>query len=114
MKFIDIFVKVLKNFGDFKTRSNRAEFWIFVLVNFIISFLIGMLSFTLSYIFSLIIIIPSFAVGARRMHDIGKSGWTQLWWLLPIIGWIYIIILYAKEGEASANKWGAVPEATEL
>ncbi len=114
MKFIDIFVEVLKNFGDFKTRSNRAEFWIFVLVNFIISILIGMFSSTLNFIFSLVVLVPSLAVGARRMHDIGKSGWTQLWVLLPIIGWIYIIILYAKEGETSANKWGEVPETTEL
>ncbi len=114
MKFIEIFVEVLQNFGDFKTRSSRAEFWIFVLVNFIISVLIGMFSNTLSYLYSLVILVPSLAVGARRMHDIGKSGWTQLWLLLPIIGWIYIIILYGKEGETSANKWGEVPENTEL
>ncbi len=114
MKFIEIFVEVLKKFGDFKTRSNRAEFWIFVLIYVVVNTLIGMLSFTLSYVFSLLMLVPSLAVGARRMHDIGKSGWTQLWSLLPIIGWIYIIILYTKEGEATANKWGEVPEVIEL
>ncbi len=113
MKFIEIFVEVLKNFGDFKTRTNRTDFWIFILISIVLSMLIGMLSFTLSYVFNLIILIPSLAVGARRLHDIGKSGLTQLW-MLTIVGIIYLIILWAQEGENVANKWGEVPEVTEL
>lgn len=112
MKFINIFVEVLKKFGDFKTRSNKTEFWVFILVSIVVSFLIGLLgSYTLSSLYSLIIFIPSLAVGARRLHDIGKSGWTQLW-IITIIGIIYLIILWIKDGDPSANKWGEVPEET--
>lgn len=114
MKFINIFVEVLKNFGDFKTRTNRADFWIFILVSIIISILLGAFSYRLSYLYSLIIIVPSLAVGTRRLHDIGKSGWTQLWLLLPLIGLIYLIILFAKEGEKTDNKWGEVPKTTDI
>ncbi len=113
MKFINIFVDVLKKYGDFKTRSNRAEFWIFVLVNFIISILLGMVQFKvffyLGIIYSLVVLVPGLAVSVRRLHDIGKSGWNLLWAFLPIIGWIYLLILYIREGEPQANKWGEVP-----
>ncbi len=113
MKFINIYLDVLKKFGDFKSRSNRAEFWIFVLVNFIISFLLGLVRlgdyFSLGSIYSLVVLVPSLAVSVRRLHDIGKSGWNILWGFLPIIGWIYLIILHIKEGEPQANKWGEVP-----
>ncbi len=113
MKFINIYLDVLKKFGDFKTRSNRAEFWIFVLVNFIISILLGLVKFnayfSLGTIYSILVIVPGLAVGARRLHDIGKSGWNQLWMFLPIIGVIYLIILWIREGEPQANKWGEVP-----
>ncbi len=106
MDYINTFIEVLKKFGDFKTRSGRAEFWIFFFGCIIINIVVGFFSNYLSSIIGLVLAVPSLAVGARRMHDIGKSGWTQLWWLLPIIGWVYIIILYAKEGEIMENKWG--------
>lgn len=115
MKFLNIYLEVLKNFGDFKTRSNKTEFWVFVLINIVVSFVIGLLnSYTLNSLYSLAILVPGLAVGTRRLHDIGKSGWTQLWMFLPIIGWIYLILLFIKEGETQANQWGEVPEKIEL
>ncbi len=113
MQFINIFVEALKKFGDFNTRSNRAEFWTFFFMCVIISFILGMVSHTVSSVFSLVILVPSLAVGARRLHDIGKSGWTQLW-ILTIVGIIYLIILWAQEGESAKNKWGQVPEIIEV
>lgn len=106
MEIIDHYKAVFQKFSDFKTRSSRPEFWYFVLGNIILSFLFGLVSQNLSFLYSLVILIPSLAVGARRLHDIGKSGWTQLWALLPIIGWIYLIVLFAKEGDIEENKWG--------
>lgn len=115
MKFLNIYLEVLKNFGDFKTRSNKTEFWVFVLINIVVSFVIGLLnSYTLNSLYSLAILVPGLAVGTRRLHDIGKSGWTQLWMFLPIIGWIYLILLFIKEGETQANQWGEVPKKIEL
>lgn len=114
MKFFNIFVNVLKNFGDFKSRSNKTEFWVFILVSIILSFILGLLhSHILNLIYSLVIFVPSIAVGARRLHDIGKSGWTQLW-MITIVGIVYLIVLWIKDGEASANKWGNVPKKIEL
>ncbi len=53
----------------------------------------------ISNIYTLGILIPSFAVGARRMHDVGKSGWFQL---IPI----YNIILFVTEGDKGDNQYG--------
>lgn len=114
MNYINLYVEVLKKFGDFKTRSTRAEFWVFVLVNIIVSVLIGLISQNLSYIYSLVVLVPSLAVGARRLHDIGKSGWLQLLGLIPLIGAIVLIIWWAQEGHQETNKWGDVPASLDV
>ena len=53
--------------------------------------------------------IPSIAVGARRLHDIGKSGWLQLLGIIPIVGLIILIVWWAKEGDKEDNAFGAAP-----
>lgn len=63
----------------------------------------------LNGIVALATLIPSFAVGARRLHDINRSGWWQLLWIIPVIGWIVVIIFLAQEGESTDNQYGVVP-----
>ena len=52
---------------------------------------------------------PSLAVGSRRLHDIGRSGWWQLLLLIPLVGLIVLIVWWAKEGEQAPNTWGPNP-----
>ena len=113
------YLKVLKeHYLDFNSRARRTEFWMFTLINILISSGLSLLDlaagttfFTLiSSIYSLLVFIPSIAVSVRRLHDIGKSGWYYLLVLLPIIGWIWLIILFATEGENKPNKWGENPK----
>jgi uncharacterized membrane protein YhaH (DUF805 family) len=54
-------------------------------------------------------LIPGLAVGVRRLHDAGKSGWMYLVGLIPLAGFIWLIVLWAKEGEPGENKWGPNP-----
>nr|MCR4941427.1 DUF805 domain-containing protein [Campylobacter sp.] len=58
----------------------------------------------LSLIFSLLSTIPSFAVGARRLHDIDKSGWWQLLILIPLIGFVVLIVFFAQKGSDGPNR----------
>jgi uncharacterized membrane protein YhaH (DUF805 family) len=113
------YLKVLKeHYLDFNSRARRTEFWIFTLINILISwglslldFVVGTTFFTLiSTIYSLLVFIPSIAVSVRRLHDIGKSGWYYLLVFLPIIGWIWLIVLFAMEGENKPNEWGENPK----
>lgn len=61
----------------------------------------------LGIIVSLALFIPSLALGTRRLHDTGKSGWWQLLWIIPIIGWIVIIVFLAQETSPADNQFGA-------
>ena len=61
-----------------------------------------------SSIVSLVFVIPGFAAGSRRLHDIGKSGWWQLLWIIPIIGWILLIIWLATNTKSEGDKYNLI------
>ena len=108
MNIINWYIKVLKQYTDFNGRARRAEYWYFVLANFIVSIIIGLIAGTidvpiLGTIYSLATLLPSIAVAVRRMHDVDKSGWYIL---IPI----YNIILAATEGTKGPNQYGEDPK----
>lgn len=107
------YLTVLKKYVDFNGRARRSEYWYFVLFSMIISTaltvvdsLIGTPS-VLSSIYSLVVLLPSIAVGIRRMHDVNKSGWYML---IPI----YNLILACSEGTQGENQYGPDPKLVEL
>ena len=59
-------------------------------------------------------LLPSLAAGARRLHDIGKSGWFQLLGIIPIIGWILLIYWASQPGQPGANQYGQPPSGDPL
>ena len=106
---MNYYLKVLQNYATFSGRARRSEYWYFVLFNVIISIALGFISgmmgiSMLSNIYSLAILVPSIAVGVRRMHDVGKSGWFLL---IPI----YNLILACTDGVKGENEYGADPKA---
>ena len=100
-----------KKFADFKGRASRSEFWYFYLLSYGTIGLLAFLSLRspqdnfylwLIGIFIIVIIVPFTAVTARRLHDVGRSGWWQLISGIPyvgIIGAIFLIIWWCSEGE---------------
>ena len=116
------YLKALKQYADFNGRSRRKEYWMFLLVNMMVAFilivldnLLGLASETLGYgplygVYLLATILPGLALSVRRLHDLGKSGWMLLIVLIPLIGGIWLIVLMAKEGEAVENKYGINPK----
>jgi uncharacterized membrane protein YhaH (DUF805 family) len=116
---------VTKDYANFDGRARRKEYWGFTLISFLISLVLSLLdnlifdvevgsSGLLSGIFNIALIVPSFAVGARRLHDIGKSGWMQLLYLFILIGWIWLLILLFTEGDNGPNEYGQDPKNPEL
>lgn len=61
--------------------------------------------------YNLFVLIPSLAVAVRRLHDLGKSGWMLLVSFIPLVGGIWLLILFLTEGNPSANKYGENPKA---
>lgn len=109
MSFVDAVKLCFTKFADFEGRAKRPEFWWFVLFCVVGSLVLGIVSSYVSWAFSLATLIPSLAVGARRLHDVNKSGWLQLLGLIPILGWIYLIYVCAQPGDAADNQYGAPP-----
>ena len=62
-------------------------------------------------IYVLAVFIPSLAVAVRRLHDVGKSGWFYLISLIPLIGGIWLFVLFVTEGDKGANQYGPDPKA---
>lgn len=106
MDFMDAVKTCFSRYVDFNGRAARPEFWWFALFCLVGGLVLGQVSHLLSTLFSLGTLLPSLAVGARRLHDMDKSGWWQLLWLLPIIGWIVMIIMMAQPGTSGPNRFG--------
>ena len=114
---MNYYVDAWKKFATFSGRSRRKEFWIFLLINALVSGLLqqvtgrlGMVGMIIIGAFGLAIIIPMIAVSIRRMHDIGRSGWWTCINMVPLIGSIWFIVLAAKDSEAGSNQWGSCPK----
>ena len=103
---VKYFILAFKKFADFNGRANKREFWWYFLASIIVSIVLGLISPNLSNLYALISLIPGLAIGARRLHDIGKGGWMQLVLLIPVIGIIWLIVLWAQDGDPKKNKYG--------
>jgi uncharacterized membrane protein YhaH (DUF805 family) len=116
---------VFENYANFKGRARRSEYWYFALMNLIILVIATVLDSTLGmnfaplpygYLYLLVVLttfIPGLAVAVRRLHDVGKSGWFYFIALIPIIGAIWLLVLFFTEGNKGENQYGPDPKAIE-
>jgi uncharacterized membrane protein YhaH (DUF805 family) len=108
MNFLDAVKICFTKYADFNGCASRPEFWWWVLFTAVASAALQSVSRDLSAAFSIATFLPGIAVTARRLHDTDRSGWLQLLWLIPIIGWILLIIWCAEPGKP--NRYGASPQ----
>lgn len=120
MDFKQAVIRCLRDkYADFGGRASRPEFWWFALASVLVGLVLNILHLgIIAMLVNLALIVPSFAVGARRLHDIGKSGWFQLVFLVPVVGLILLIYWFAQpstgpneygEGPAPADAQAALP-----
>jgi uncharacterized membrane protein YhaH (DUF805 family) len=108
---------VTNHYFDFNGRTRRTAFWYFVLVYFIIAVVLGIiqsvahLGSILTALLSLALLLPNLGIAVRRLHDTNRSGWWILIGLIPIIGWIVLIIWYCEAGTTGSNQFGPDPKA---
>lgn len=110
MSFGDAISTCFNKYAEFVGRARRSEYWWFALFGLLVSLVLSPLSTTLSALASLALFVPSLAVGVRRMHDTGKSGWYLLVGLIPFVGWIIVIVWLATEGDPVPNEYGPSPK----
>ncbi|MGH3783328.1 MAG: DUF805 domain-containing protein [Pseudonocardiaceae bacterium] len=110
------YLKVLRQYADFTGRARRKEYWMFTLVSVIISVVLAVLDNVLTIgilglLYALAILLPSLGVGARRLHDTGRSGWWLLIGIIPLIGGLVLIVFFAIDGDRQPNAYGPDPKA---
>jgi uncharacterized membrane protein YhaH (DUF805 family) len=116
------YLMVLKKYAQFSGRSRRKEYWMFALFNclfclplYILALVfredaIGSIFLGLYFIYVLAILLPSLAVGVRRLHDTGKSGWMLLLCLIPIVGGIIVLVFTVLDSNPGPNEYGPNPK----
>lgn len=120
-----LFLETLtKRYAQFSGRASKREFWGFMLfrivaagailfvtvIMFEINESLGSIFTLLYWLFAIALVIPDLSVGVRRLHDTGKSGWWYLISVIPLIGWIWLIILWCQASVNEDNQWGGLPE----
>lgn len=126
---------VLKKYAIFTGRARRSEYWWFVLAYTLVTtafqlaqWILVLKAFECGYplafitipaymtltvlagLFYIFMALPYFAVAVRRMHDIGKSGWNILFGLIPIIGWVLLLVWLCQDSDVTINKYGNSPK----
>jgi uncharacterized membrane protein YhaH (DUF805 family) len=109
MGFFDAIKICFVKYVDFTGRASRSEFWYFVLFVAVAELGLFVLYRPLAFAFVIAAILPRLSVAARRLHDIGRSGWWLLLGFLPVIGWIALGIWYCQSGDEHANRFGDPP-----
>ncbi len=119
------FIEALRKYAVFSGRSRRKEYWFFVLFVVVISTVLTIIDGLigaydrstgvglLSAIFSLAILIPSISVSVRRLHDIDRTGWWVLISLVPLVGWIVLLVFHVQDSTPGTNRYGPNPKSTD-
>ena len=116
------YLKAFKQYFDFKGRARRKEYWMFLLFNWIVMFVLAAMSgdvetvadagpmFYVFALYFLVMIIPAIALQVRRLHDLGKSGWMILINFIPLIGGIWMFVLNVQDSQHGTNQYGPNPK----
>lgn len=133
MNFLGAIKSAFLNAFNFSGRASRLEFWAFIVFALVAGNVITVLERALFYpgqipeagplfavgisiflgpiasLFGLLMIVPWVSVSARRLHDIGRSGFWIYFGFIPPIGWLFMLIWLVREGEAGNNEYGPPP-----
>lgn len=134
MTFIEAVKSVYRKYATFSGRAARSEYWWFVLFSILAAIVIAIVESALglgqgsvtqgngqfsaaynggilSVLWSLGNLVPSLAVGCRRLHDLDRSGWWLLIGLIPLIGAIVLLVFFCSRGTMGENRFGRDPLA---
>lgn len=118
---MDWYLSVIRNYLGFSGRARRKEYWMFILVNFVLSAVLGILDSMLGLkifgdkallttVYGIVIFLPWWAVQFRRLHDTDRSAWWLLLLVIPVIGWLVILAFNCQAGTVGNNRYGPSPK----
>ncbi|MDO9707400.1 DUF805 domain-containing protein [Paracraurococcus lichenis] len=118
MPFQDAVATCFRKYADFEGRARRSEYWWFFLFNLLMHAATGLVDAVVSGpegiglangLFTLAVFLPNLAVAVRRLHDLDRSGWWLLFFLVPVVGVIVMIVWFVTPGRDGANRYGPDP-----
>ena len=114
VSFSEAILRGFSNYANFEGRATRAESWWWLLFTMFVGFVLSIADlvsgiFILAMLFRLGTLLPSLAVGVRRLHDINRSGWWLLLGFVPLVGWLVLIVWAIKQGDLGDNRYGSDP-----
>ena len=116
------YIAVIKKYAVFSGRARRREYWMFIVFNILFMIVAVTLDYLLnikfqnmsygyiSLIYTLAILLPTWAVVVRRLHDTGKSGWYLFVTLIPFIGSLWLLALLISDSQPGGNQYGPNPK----
>lgn len=117
MSLTDAVRTVISKYADFSGRARRSEYWYWtldLLLAYVVCVLLMVVSRPLGGLLYLVValgaIVPTLAVGARRLHDTGRSGWMLLIGLIPLIGGIALLVFTVQDSNPGPNQYGESPK----
>ena len=123
VSFQEAIKRALDKYCCFTGRASVSEYWWFFLFTFLVGIVVNVLcnilvacglfsakaTLVVSGLVNLALFLPSFGLLFRRLHDTGKSGWYWLVGIIPLVGWILLIIWLCKDSQPTDNQYGPVP-----
>jgi uncharacterized membrane protein YhaH (DUF805 family) len=115
MNFQQAVQTCFRKYVEFSGRATRPEYWWFILAYVASAVLAGFIHEFLYYLVVLAFLLPLLAVGARRLHDVGRSAWFLLLGLVPVIGSLVLLYFMVQPSQPESNAYGppsgALPSA---
>ena len=113
-EFVNCYLDAWRKYVKFDGRATRKDFWGFVLINLLVSLVLGLVELIVgmdegffSSLYTVAVICPNISLTTRRLHDANRSGWWQLASIVPLLNFYLIYLVWFKAGTAEANKFGA-------
>jgi len=103
MNFTESVQTCFTKYAEFNGRASRSEYWWFALAVALGCGILSAIAPVAYVIFALGTLIPSVAAATRRLHDTNRSGWWQLIILVPIVGFIVLLVFLAQESRPAIN-----------
>lgn len=101
MNFQESIKACFSKYATFEGTASRSEYWWFFLFLFLGGMAASIISDKLAALFYIATLLPSLAAAARRLHDTGRSGWWQLIALIPVVGFIVLLVFLAQESKSA-------------
>ena len=120
MTFGQAIETVFRKYPEFSGRAARTEYWWWTLFYFLVSLVLGVIDGTMLFssggtgplgaIATLVLLLPTIAVSARRLHDTDRSAWWLLLFFVPVIGLLVLLFFFVTKSDPGPNRFGDAPE----